>query len=248
MKIAEPGQTAPQDEVQLMLAELPLEGARLLELGCGKAEKTRALAEVGGVAEIVAMEVDRIQHARNLQVTDLPMVRFVHGGAEAIPAEDASFDVVVMLKSLHHVPVELMDRALAEVARVLKPGGLAWISEPVYAGEFNEILRLFHDERAVREAAFSAVVRAVAEGPLTLRKQIFFSSRSRFDSFEQFDARMIRVTHSDHRLSPERYRQVEEKFMSFMTPQGASFLNPQRVDLLHKPRREASAVLPAPTF
>ena len=45
MKIADPTQTTLCNEVTLMLSELPLDGARVLELGCGKAEKTRTLAE-----------------------------------------------------------------------------------------------------------------------------------------------------------------------------------------------------------
>jgi len=43
---------------------------------------------------------------------------------------------------------------------------------------------------------------------------------------------MIRVTHTDHRLAPELYRQVREKFESFLGPEGATFLVPQRVDML----------------
>lgn len=235
MKIADPTQTALCNEVELMLAELPFDGARVLELGCGKADKTRTLAGTGRAKEIVALEVDRIQHALNLQVADLPNVHFRQGGAEAIPEKDNSFDIVMMFKSLHHVPTQHMDRALSEIARVLKPGGLAWISEPVYAGELNDVFRLFHDEKVVREAAFAAVSKAVEDGRLLLKKQLFFNTRSQFDSFEQFDARMIRVTHTHHQLSPELYRQVREKFMSHMTAEGATFFNPQRVDLLQKP-------------
>jgi ubiquinone/menaquinone biosynthesis C-methylase UbiE len=235
MKIADPTQTTLVNEVKLMLDALHFDGARVLELGCGKAEKTRTLAETGRVAKILALEVDAIQHARNLQVTDLPNVRFAHGGAETIPAEDNSFDIVIMFKSLHHVPVAHMDTALSEIARVLKPVGLAWISEPVFAGELNEIMRLFHDEQIVREAAFAAVCRAVEDGRLLLKEERFFNTRSLFDSFEQFDARMIRVTHSNHALSPELYREVQEKFAAHLTPNGATFLNPQRVDVLQKP-------------
>lgn len=235
MKIADPSQSTLCNEVKLMLAELPFAGAGVLELGCGRAEKTRTLAESGQVKEIVALEVDAVQHTRNLLITDLPTVRFGRGGAEAIPAEDGSFDIVLMLKSLHHVPLEHLDRALSEVSRVLRPGGLAWISEPVYAGDLNEVMRLFHDEKAVREAAFAAVRKVVDSGRLELVRQIFFTTRSHFDSFEQFDARMIRVTHTEHRLPPELYAQVREKFLSFMTPQGATFFPPQRVDLLRKP-------------
>lgn len=235
MKIADPAQTTLCNEMKLLLDELPFDGAYVLELGCGKAEKTRALAETGRPAQIIALEVDTIQHARNLEIRDLPTVSFRHGGAEAIPVDDASVDIVLMFKSLHHVPVGDMDRALAEIARVLKPGGRAWISEPVFAGDLNEVFRLFHDEQRVREAAFAAVCKAVDSGSLRLEKQMFFNTRSYFENFAQFDSRMIQVTHTNHRLAPELHQRVKEKFESFMGPDGATFLNPQRVDLLRKP-------------
>lgn len=235
MKIADPGQRELVNEVALMLSELPFDGATVLELGCGRAEKTRALAETGRPRQIIALEVDLIQHQRNLQVTDLPGVSFRQGGAEAIPLDDASVDIVLMFKSLHHVPLAAMDAALAEIARVLRPGGLAWISEPVYAGDLNEVLKLYHDEKVVREAAFSAIRHGVEGGRLQLLRQLFFDTRSFFEDFEHFDQRMIRVTHSDHRLSRERYAQVRARFESFLGAQGASFLNPQRVDLLRRP-------------
>ena len=235
MKIADPTQDTLVNEVKLMLETLPLDGACVLELGCGKAEKTRLLAESGRVKEIVALEVDDIQHRRNLEITDLPNVSFRHGGAEAIPAEDGSVDIVLMFKSLHHVPMPLMDQALGEIARVLKPGGLAWISEPVYAGELNEVFKLFHDEKIVREGAFAAICRAVERGPLLSEQQLFFNTRSFFENFDQFDRRMIQVTHTNHQLDPALYAQVKAKFESYLGPEGATFLNPQRVDLLRKP-------------
>ncbi|MDE2439960.1 MAG: methyltransferase domain-containing protein [Betaproteobacteria bacterium] len=235
MKIADPTQSALVNEMKLMLEQLPFDGVRVLELGCGKAEKTRTLAESGRVAEIVALEVDTIQHARNLEITDLSRVRFCHGGAEAIPADDNSVDIVLMFKSLHHVPMPHMDQALSEITRVLKPGGLAWISEPVYAGDLNEVFKLFHDEKVVREAAFAAICKAVDDGRLLLERELFFNTRSFFENFAQFDQRMIQVTHSNHQLSPAMYQQVREKFESYLTPEGATFLNPQRVDLLRKP-------------
>ena len=69
-----------------------------------------------------------------------------------------------MLKSLHHVPMALMDQALAELARVLRPCGWLYVSEPVYAGQLNELIRLFNDEGEVRAAAQAALDRAVASG------------------------------------------------------------------------------------
>lgn len=235
MKLQDPTQTTIASEIELLLRELDLKGRRVLELGCGRAEKTRALAQTQLPAEVVAMEVDIRQHEKNLQQEAIPGVTFVFGGAESIPYPDASFDCVMMFKSLHHVPQEHMGLALQEIRRVLKPGGSAWISEPVFAGDFNEIMRLFHDEELVREAAFEAVRNTVERGDLSLKKQLFFNVRNRFSSFTEFDARMIQVTHTDHRMPVDTFNAVRTKFESFMKPTGAEFLTPQRVDLLTKP-------------
>ncbi len=72
------------------------------------------------------------------------------------------FDLALMHKSLHHVPLTAMDQALAEVARVLRPGGYLYVSEPVYAGPLNEIVRLYNDEGVVRAAAQAALDRALS--------------------------------------------------------------------------------------
>jgi ubiquinone/menaquinone biosynthesis C-methylase UbiE len=52
--------------------------------------------------------VDTEQLAKNQKITDLPNVRFAFGGAQDIPAANESIDVVLMFKSLHHVPAESM--------------------------------------------------------------------------------------------------------------------------------------------
>ena len=234
MKISDPGNDQICDEFDVIAAELPLQNATVLELGCGKAEKTRRIATSGKVASVVAMEVDEIQHGKNLQIGDLPNVTFCQGAAEAIPADDSSFGIVMMFKSLHHVPTDKMDAAFSEICRVLKPGGLAWISEPVYAGAFNDVLRLFHDERQVREAAFAATQRAVADGRFQLVRQRFFSVASHFRDFEQFEEQVIRVTHTNHRLAPELHKTVRQKFETHMTSSGAHFHNPLRVNILRR--------------
>jgi len=234
MKISSSSAVELCDEYLVVKRLLPLAGAHVLELGCGKAEKTRAIAQGGQVASVVALEVDEIQYAKLRQIRDLPNVSFRPGGAEAIPAADATFDIVLMFKSLHHVPMDKLDQALGEVRRVLKPGGFAYLSEPVYAGEFNEILRLFHDERVVREAAFAAVQRAVQSGALELVGQTFFNTPGHFDDFEQFEEQVLKVTHTHHHLSAEVHAAVRAAFMRHMTPHGVEFLNPIRVDLLRK--------------
>jgi len=234
MVIQDPSVDTLVPEHEIFAQLLPLQGARIIELGCGPAKHTRHIAETHSPESILACEVDQRQLEKNLAIADLPAVRFVDAGAEAIPAEDGSADIVMMFKSLHHVPVDSMGAAMQEIARVLRPGGLAYISEPVYAGAFNEVLKLFHDEGAVRRAAFEAVRAAVADQTLELVEQRFFNTPNHFEDFAAFEQRILKATHTEHHLSPELYETVRQRFEEHMTADGAQFVMPIRVDLLRR--------------
>ena len=213
---------------------LSLDGKHILELGCGSAEITRHIATAGTERKITALEVDEIAYQKNLQITDLPNVTFGLSGAQDIPLQDESVDIVFMFKSLHHVPLELMEDSMHEIRRVLKPGGHAYISEPIFAGDFNEILRLFHDEEKVREAAFQTVKKAVDDELFKLVEQTFFNAPKKFESFTEFEDQTIKATHSNHALDDELYALVKQRFKQYVGDDGAHFLMPIRVDLLQK--------------
>jgi SAM-dependent methyltransferase len=223
------------DELDLMRRLLPLAGARVADLGCGNAQMARRLAEGRLVASVAALEVDPVQHGRNLAGPASAGLAFHLAGADAIPFPDASFDLALMFKSLHHVPVGRMDAALAEIRRVLAPGGLLYVSEPVFAGPFNEIVRLFHDEGAVRAAALDAIRRAVAGGLFEPVEERHFDAPLAFRDFDDFCERFVRVTHSDITLAGERLEEVRRRFAAHTTPSGARFVRPMRVNLLRRP-------------
>jgi ubiquinone/menaquinone biosynthesis C-methylase UbiE len=222
------------DEIDFMRRAVPLDGARVIELGCGKAELARRLLERGLVRSVVGLEVDRTQHAANLAATAPAGLTFQLGGAEAIPQPDASFELALMLKSLHHVPLDRMETALQEARRVLVPGGHLYVSEPVYAGAFNDIMRLFHDEGAVRAAAYRAIRTAIDSGVLAHVSEQIFETPLVFRDFADFEDRMIRVTHSAIRLPEAVADEVRTRFQRHMTPDGARFERPMRVNVLRR--------------
>lgn len=235
MKIAEQHIAINCPESEIYEPLLSLDGKHILELGCGSAQLTRSIATSGANRKITALEVDETAHEINMQITDMPNVTFGLAGAQAIPLQDESVDVVLMFKSLHHVPLELMAASMCEIRRVLKPGGLLYVSEPVFAGDFNEILRLFHDEQKVREAAFNTVKKAVDDGLFDLREEIFFNSPMSFENFSEFETNTINATHSHHSLDQALYQQVKQRFEQHLGDDGAHFWMPMRVDLLQRP-------------
>lgn len=220
------------DEAAFMAQHLPLAGARVVELGCGKGELARALLAGHGVAEVTGFEVDARQHAANLASAVTPGLHFAAGGAEAIPLPDACCQGVLMLKSLHHVPMPLMDQALGEIARVLVPGGWLYVSEPVYAGEFNEVVKLFHDEGEVRAVAYAALRRAAGRGVLAWHEEIVFDTPLHFKDYDDFDRRIVQATHAQHRLSPQLERRVRDAFGRHMGADGARFVRQMRINIL----------------
>jgi len=236
MQLIQPDITLTCDESEIYESVLALDGAIVLELGCGKAEHTRNIARAHPGARIIAAEVDRIQHAQNLASERPPNLAFADFGAQSIPLADATLDVVMMFKSLHHVPLELHDQVFSEIHRVLKSGGHAYISEPLFAGELNDMIRIFNDEEAVRCAAFEAVRRAVEKGLFELSCEVFFLVPIHFRSFAEFDRRFFQVTHSERNVSEAQRRAVERLFDTHLGPDGAKLVQPMRVDLLRNSR------------
>lgn len=222
------------DEVDFLRQQVPLAGARLVELGCGKADLARKLLARGLVASIDALEVDARQHAANVASVHPSTLRFIRAGAEAVPLPDACCDGVLMLKSLHHVPLDALDRALAEVRRILVPGGWLYVSEPVYAGAFNEIMKLVHDEGTVRAAAYAALERAADAGVLAWQDEIVFDTPLSFRDFDDFVDRMLRVTHTELALSDEVMAQLRQRFAPHQGADGARFVRQMRVNLMRK--------------
>ncbi len=139
------------DELEVLAELVPLAGQRIIELGCGAAPLARTLQTRHPDSRVSGLEVDERQHAKNLAAPQ-PGLAFIAAGAQAIPFPDASFDLALMLKSLHHVPMPLLAQALGEAARVLRPGGHLYVSEPVYGGSFNEVIRVFNPKFLGRHA------------------------------------------------------------------------------------------------
>ena len=232
MKISIDNIDAIREEPDVFNELLALDNKQIIELGCGKADLTRAIATGGEGRTVTAFEVDEIQHRENEKIADLPNVKFMYGGAQKIAVDDSSADVVFMFKSLHHVPLNMMGESFSEIHRVLKPDGYVYVSEPIFAGEFNEILRLFHDEEAVRSAAFEAEKNAVASGKFKLASQTFFNAAMHFEDFTAFEKLVLGVTHTDFDLTSELMADVKKKFESHLGEDGAHFQMPIRVDLL----------------
>lgn len=230
------------NELDVLAALLPLQhlsqhNVRLqaIELGCGGAHLARELLELGLVASVAGLEVDQRQHAKNLS-HPTPGLTFMQAAAQAIPLADARFDLALMLKSLHHVPLHAMGKALDEVARVLKPGGWLYVSEPVYSGPLNDIVKLFNDEGMVRAAAQLALDEALDrhDSPWQALPEKRFDMPVRYTSVADFEQRMLYPSFVDHHITDAVLATVRAALAPHMTASGARFTRPMHVRVLQK--------------
>jgi len=100
----------------------------VLEVGCGRGLGIEQIREVFGPATIDAFDLDEemVKLARE-RLAGLDGVRLWRGNATRIEAPDASYDAAFEFIVLHHVPE--WRRALGEVFRVLRPGGVFYAEE-----------------------------------------------------------------------------------------------------------------------
>jgi ubiquinone/menaquinone biosynthesis C-methylase UbiE len=190
---------------------LRLAGRRALDIGCGDGKFTRFLARSGAATTGIDVNPVPLARARTKAAEENLTIEFIEARAEDMPFADARFDVVVFSNSLHHVAPDMMDKALAEAARVLAPGGQLYIMEPVAEGPYFEATRLVNDEREVRNRAREAIGRAAPHG-LKAEKEISFQALHAWDSFDDFAAEQAERGERRRKILAERGAEIRALF------------------------------------
>ncbi|HWC04501.1 MAG TPA: methyltransferase domain-containing protein [Methylomirabilota bacterium] len=108
------------------------DGDQVLDVGCGTGEDVRTIAGRGAVVSVIGIDAseEKVREARALTLGLPRPVDFRVADACALPFEDETFDACRADRVFHH----LVDpsRALAEMARVTRPGGRVVVSDTDY--------------------------------------------------------------------------------------------------------------------
>jgi ubiquinone/menaquinone biosynthesis C-methylase UbiE len=150
-------------------------GNSVLDVGCGTGEvallaKTRTKAgKVYGIDPAPEM----IAVARGKAARRKLEIDFRVGVIEALPFPDASIDVVTSSLMMHHLPEDLKVRGLAEVYRVLKPGGRLLIADFMQPSHsiLNHLMMVFTRHQGVQKG-LEEVIKLLKEAGFSQASQL----------------------------------------------------------------------------
>jgi len=114
--------------------------ATLLDVACGTG---RFLCDVKSNyprLEVSALDLSQsyLDEARRA-LSGYRAIDFVHANAESIPFDDNTFDIVTCIYLFHELPTQVRHRIAAEMARVLKPGGMLVFMDSLQLGDMPEL-------------------------------------------------------------------------------------------------------------
>lgn len=157
---------------------------RLLDVACGTGRLLRSIRLSYPAMNLAGLDLSEayLDEARH-HMGGLRPAAFLTGNAEAIPLPDASQDIVTTVFLFHELPPEVRRRVTAEMARVLRPGGLLVFIDslqmgdrPGWDGVLEQFPARFH-EPYYRHYAIDDLERLFGEAGLAVhgRSQVFLS-------------------------------------------------------------------------
>jgi len=179
---------------------------RVLDVACGPGIVVEALA--GAAGEVVGCDITPEMLAKAGQrctAAGLTNVRFAPGRAEALPFEDASFDVVVSRSALHHFPHPAA--ALGEMTRVVRSGGRVitvdvMCSENPAEAALHNALEMLRDPSHVRMLPKSELQRELGNAGLAVETCTEWTNHRQFEEW-------LKITNAPERVGPLKVVMME---------------------------------------
>lgn len=164
---------------RLLLPAITSAPKRVLDAGCGRADHSIFLARLFPDAQIVGIDIDESMIERNRHTARLLGLTNVEFRVQDLTTLEAveEFDVVVSIDVLEHIVEQ--QKALQNLARALRPGGLSFYHVPTVREKpvpFSRGLKEFHEwgerEHLADELSAEQFTARVAESGLEVRQSV----------------------------------------------------------------------------
>ena len=199
-------------DIEALERLVPLNGRRIVHVGCGDGAISFALAKRG--ASVLGVETDVARAQANRALSTVEGVTLVEGFAQNLPGNNGTVDCVILLNFLSRVEAYDMDDCLTEACRVLTENdGLLYVGEFDTNGSYDDIVRMFHDESAERAWAVDALLR-MPQDVFASAREIRYDLKRQFSDFDTFVGKFMAANESGitiEKLNSENFKALFEQ-------------------------------------
>lgn len=116
--------------------------SKILDLGCGSGRHVVYLAKKG--FEVYGIDISKVaidMSQKWLKEEGLSAELSVQDMTKGLPFTNEFFDAVISFQVIHHAKIEIIKQIVREVERVLKKGGLVFVTVPIYSGPMKRSIK-----------------------------------------------------------------------------------------------------------
>ena len=212
----------------LIMEHLPLDGARVIDVGCGEGWLTHLVAPI--TITTIGIDPSAVALERARAANGIGNGVFVQASADDLPFDPASVNIAIYYNSLHHVAEAIQEKALAETARVLSPGGLLCIVEPEARGSCYELFQPIDEESAVYTATYNLILETASGIKFQQVHEEQFLDGYVYRDFEQFLDNALVV--DDQRA--DVVSELEDRLRDLFERLGEAVEGGRRYDMVHR--------------
>ena len=194
---------------EAIIKSISMPGKRVLDVGCGEGEITRALTKAGACAIGVDPNPAQIQYVISNE-PDTGEI-YVQAPGQDLPFICETFDAVVYNNALHLIPGNLQLQALEEAVRVLKPGSFLYIANPLAEGPSYELKKAVGDDVYVQTSLTKAII-SIKQELCYEEKEFVYAKMFVMKDFETYRDRAIRRGPYRQKLYEQNEQNIRDLF------------------------------------
>ena len=144
-----------KESKNILVNELNLKDKIVLDVGCGNGWFSYWASDNGSQVDAIDPSEGQISEAKKKNFNN--KINFMKAGAENINGLTNVYDLIFFFNSLHHIPINLMEKSIEHCKNKISNSGSILIIEPIAEGNFHDFVKNIDDETKVRNEAYKAI-------------------------------------------------------------------------------------------
>ena len=220
-----------KESKNILVNELNLKDKIVLDVGCGNGWFSYWASDNGSQVDAIDPSEGQISEAKKKNFNN--KINFMKAGAENINGLTNVYDLIFFFNSLHHIPINLMEKSIEHCKNKISNSGSILIIEPIAEGNFHDFVKNIDDETKVRNEAYKAINNCNKYN-LKIVKELIYNEVKTFNNgddcinfLSKVDANRIRYIENNKEFLLNEFNNL-----SYYSNNKYKFIQPMRLNIL----------------